>query len=357
MTMYFLDRDAGGRRRARARELATHATHVAAHGIGIGARDLEHRLHGMVRAPTREAKTGDDVVAARVRSRLGHACSHPHAIAVSCRGGSVELSGPILGVEADAVLRATHRVFGVHDVVDRLERHGAPDGVPGLQGPSRAARRKPGYWPPATRLAVGSTGAGAILLGLVRGGFGGIGAALLGTVAVARSLANVRVSELAGAFGRRPAIDVEKTITLHAPLEDVLELFTNPANLPRFMRHVKEVRRIGDDRWRWTVTGPRGMPREWEGFLDRLIPNEEVSWKSVEGVSAGKESSVVFETTAPGVTRLTIRLRYWPPGGLVGHEIARLLGDDPERELDEDMLRLKSLVEVGTGSSLGAGST
>jgi uncharacterized membrane protein len=31
----------------------------------------------------------------------------------------------------------------------------------------------------------------------------------------------------------------------------------------------------------------------------------------------------------------------------VGHAVARLLGADPKRELDDDLLRFKSLLETG----------
>ena len=243
-----------------------------------------------------------------------------------------------------AVTRSTR---GVRVVVDRLERHEAPENVPGLQGAPRTLQRSRAAWPPAVRLVVGGASAAAIALGLARRGGLGVGAAMLGGVVLARSIANMPLVEIGGIRGRRPAIDVGRTITIHAPVQDVLELFAAPETFPRFMRHVKEVRRLGENRWRWVVAGPGGRSFAWEGFLDRVVPNELVRWKSAAGASVANEGSVSAETIAPGVTRLTIRLRYWPPGGLVGHEIARLLGDDPGRELVEDMVRLKSLVELG----------
>jgi uncharacterized membrane protein len=89
------------------------------------------------------------------------------------------------------------------------------------------------------------------------------------------------------------------------------------------------------------------MSFEWDGFFDRLVPNELIVWKSADDASVRHVGSAGFERAAPGTTRVTVHLRYWPPAGLVGHDIARVLGDDPERELDEDMLRLKSLLENG----------
>jgi uncharacterized membrane protein len=38
---------------------------------------------------------------------------------------------------------------------------------------------------------------------------------------------------------------------------------------------------------------------------------------------------------------------YKPPAGMVGHYILSLFGADPRSEIDEDMVRLKSLIELG----------
>ena len=40
-------------------------------------------------------------------------------------------------------------------------------------------------------------------------------------------------------------------------------------------------------------------------------------------------------------------MSYCPPAGILGHTVARLFGADPKSEIDDDMVRLKSLLEVG----------
>ena len=42
-----------------------------------------------------------------------------------------------------------------------------------------------------------------------------------------------------------------------------------------------------------------------------------------------------------------------PPGGALGHLAALLFGADPRSEMDEDLLRLKSLIEEGKTSAPG----
>jgi uncharacterized membrane protein len=35
-----------------------------------------------------------------------------------------------------------------------------------------------------------------------------------------------------------------------------------------------------------------------------------------------------------------------PPGGAMGHAVAALFGADPKRQIDDDMMRVKTLIET-----------
>jgi len=115
---------------------------------------------------------------------------------------------------------------------------------------------------------------------------------------------------------------------------------------PRFMTHVKEVKRLGDAAYRWTVEGPGGARFTWDAEVTRVVPNQLVAWRSRTGSSVQSTGVVHFEKTADG-TKVDIRLSYSPPGGMIGHGVARLLGADPRKEMNDDLLRFKSLVELG----------
>jgi uncharacterized membrane protein len=56
---------------------------------------------------------------------------------------------------------------------------------------------------------------------------------------------------------------------------------------------------------------------------------------------------VRFDPNPDGGTRITIRMCYTPPLGVLGHAFAQMLGVDPKRDMDEDLVRLKSLIEYG----------
>src|SRR5512141_3002943 len=82
--MYLFDPDRGKRRRALARNEMTHAAKVAGDMTGKIRRDVRNHVLGVLaEAESLFRKNGalsDDVLEARVRSKLGRVVSHPSAI-------------------------------------------------------------------------------------------------------------------------------------------------------------------------------------------------------------------------------------------------------------------------------------
>jgi uncharacterized membrane protein len=113
------------------------------------------------------------------------------------------------------------------------------------------------------------------------------------------------------------------------------------------MSHLKEVRPLGDGRWHWVAEGPAGIPMSWDVEMTQFIPKKLLAWRSIPGSKVDTEGAIRFDENSKGGTRITIHLCYKPPAGVVGHFLASLFGADPKREMDEDMVRLKSLIELG----------
>jgi uncharacterized membrane protein/osmotically-inducible protein OsmY len=352
--MYLLDPRRGASRRANVRSQAAHAVRATEALVESGARDLAQRVRGTLAAAKSAARSrlgGDDaddqVVALRVRAQLGRRTAHAHGIHVEVRDGEVELTGPVLSSEWQGVLDGVKRVRGVRSVVDRLEAHASPVGVPALQGGGRprggVARDR---WAPGTRLVAGGAGVYLLARGVLGGGLLGLPSAVAGLALLARAAANARVARVAGAGAE---LHVTKTIRIERPVDEVYAFFTEFQNLPRFMSHVRAVRATGADRTRWSVDGPGGVPVEWEAVTTAQEPNRLVAWESVPGSVVRTAGSVRFAGDG-GRTRMDVTLRYHPPAGALGHAVARLLGADPKRQMDDDLVRLKSLLERGNAT-------
>ncbi|HEX7333013.1 MAG TPA: YtxH domain-containing protein [Pyrinomonadaceae bacterium] len=122
--MYLFDPDRGKRRRAGIRNKAIHINHIATDVATKTQRDLRNRLRGVVcelKALVRPEIASDDVLEARVRSRMGRLVSHPHAIAVKAREGRIILSGPIPTAEVLPLVDAVATMRGVKDIENLLE--------------------------------------------------------------------------------------------------------------------------------------------------------------------------------------------------------------------------------------------
>ena len=353
---YWLDPERGPRRRAQVRDKSAHAMRAASHAAEVSARDLAHRSRGLVaRARTRanalKHPVDDTVLEQRVRARIGRLCSHPGSIHVAARQGTIELRGPILAAEHDAMLKGIARVPGVRGVDDQLAAHESSDGIPGLQGgdgPARPVRADlwQRNWSPATRGLVGAAGLLLLGRGLMRRGITASGTRLLGLGLLVRSATNLPFKRIAGIGAGRKAIELRKDMYVDAPIEEVFAVFSKFEDFPRFMSHVLEVKRIGDDRFKWSVTGPGGVPVSWEAEVTKLVPNEVIAFKSIPGSIIGNAGVIRFVREGSG-THIGLRLSYNPPGGAIGHAFAKVLGADPKKQLDDDFLRLKSLFEVG----------
>lgn len=122
--MYLFDPDRGKRRRAGIRNKAKRINRVATDVAAKTQRDLRNRLRGVVcelKAFVRPGITSDDVLEARVRSKMGRLVLHPHAIAVRAREGRITLSGPILTAEVLPLVDAVATMRGVKDIENLLE--------------------------------------------------------------------------------------------------------------------------------------------------------------------------------------------------------------------------------------------
>jgi uncharacterized membrane protein len=144
---------------------------------------------------------------------------------------------------------------------------------------------------------------------------------------------------------RRRAVDIQKTLHINAPLEQVYAFWSNYENFPLFMSHVREVEDQGSGRSHWRVSGPGGVPIEWNAVLTQQEPNEVIAWRSEAGSMLENAGIIRFTRTDTG-TRVDLRFCYHPPAGGAGQAVAELLGSDPRAKLNEDLGRMKALLEA-----------
>ncbi len=351
--MYLFDPDLGRRRRARIRDDVTRAQTDVRDFVDAGTRDLKNRgtvLMGRTRSLMRRHKASDSVLVERVRSKMGRYVGHPGAIEVSALDGEVTLSGSILAHEHGELIDAVQDVPGVKRVHNELSVYETAAGISELQSESRhrGARAElwEDNWAPGPRL-LASVGATMIALhALRRHGIMRLLTLIAGSTLFLRAVTNKPLRTLAGKDGAR-GIDVQKTIHINAPIEEVYRFLANYENFPTFMRNVRSVQVLPDGRSHWVVAGPLNTPVEWDAFTLRSEPDKLIEWSTVAGSTVEHAGTVHLDSWGDGMTRLHVRMSYNPPAGALGHIVARLFGADPKSEMDEDLMRLKSRLETG----------
>jgi len=148
--------------------------------------------------------------------------------------------------------------------------------------------------------------------------------------------------------GSNQGIHAKGTCIVNLPPEEVYSFWRRFENLPRFMRHLDAVNDLGDGRSRWKAKGPAGMEVEWDATIVADVPNEIITWRSLEGSDVDNAGAVRFER-APGGrgTIVKVNIEYNPIGGVIGAGVAKLFGEEPEQQLDDDLRRFKQVLEVG----------
>jgi hyperosmotically inducible periplasmic protein len=118
--MVLSDPSAGRRRRGYAREKVRHggrATALTSRRTWTRGGDRFHRLGAMTRSFFGDAAPPhDDVLVARIRSRLGHVIAHPHAVSVKAQNGHVSFTGSLPPRDVQRLFEAVSSVRGVTSV-------------------------------------------------------------------------------------------------------------------------------------------------------------------------------------------------------------------------------------------------
>jgi uncharacterized membrane protein len=358
--MYLLDPDWGRRRRSLLRDKAVATVNDFENTLEKAMDDLGNRARGGlagIRAQLSGQEPPDWILEARARAELGWLVRFPGSIEVMVNQGHLTLSGPVLQSEVENLLAHMGRLRGVKQLDNQLEVHASPEGVPGLQGNPRPRAPRTELmqenWSPATRLLTTAGGGLLGLYGLRHGGLSGLVLSALGTGLALRGATNLPPRRLLGYGGGRQAVVVQKAININAPVSRVYALWSNFTNFPRFMAHVHDVRDLGGGRSHWKVKGPAGVVVEWEAIITQQVPERLLAWKSVEGQPLKSAGTVRFDPNPDGSTRVTVRLAYNPPAGALGHAVASFFGTDPKHAMDEDLVRLKSLLETGKTTAEG----
>jgi uncharacterized membrane protein len=143
------------------------------------------------------------------------------------------------------------------------------------------------------------------------------------------------------------ANNARAAITVGKPPEAVYAYWRDFTNLPTFMTHLESVTTDGPTASHWTAKAPIGTV-EWDAEVTEDTPGRQIAWRSTGKARVPNSGRVAF-TPAPGDrgTEVRVELTYDLPGGKAGELVARLFGENPQQQIDDDLRRFKQVLETG----------
>jgi uncharacterized membrane protein len=143
-------------------------------------------------------------------------------------------------------------------------------------------------------------------------------------------------------------IKTEKTVTINKPAEELYRFWHNFENLPRFTKHLQDVKILSDKRSHWTTKGLLDSRIEWDAKIIEDWENQAISWVSEPGADIANSGFIRFQPLSHDRgTEVTVGIEYHPPVGLIGDAIYKLFGEAPLQQIADDLSRFKMLMESG----------
>lgn len=143
-------------------------------------------------------------------------------------------------------------------------------------------------------------------------------------------------------------VKFEKAITINRPVEEVYNFWRNFENLPRCMKHLHSVAEKGETISHWAIKPVENFMLEWDAELIESRANEIIAWKSLPASDVDSAGSVWFRPAVGNRgTVVKVALKYSPPGGKFAAKVAKFFGADAKAVIEDDLYRLKSLLETG----------
>ncbi len=143
-------------------------------------------------------------------------------------------------------------------------------------------------------------------------------------------------------------MELTATTTIRRPAPEVYAFWRDLENLPTFMAHLDEVRATGDRTSHWWAGAPFGTDVGWDAEIIEEVTGETIAWRSVGDADVPNAGTVRFTPAPDGVsTEVHVVLVYDIPGGVVGKAVAKYFGEEPHQQLEDDLRRLKQVLETG----------
>lgn len=149
-------------------------------------------------------------------------------------------------------------------------------------------------------------------------------------------------------------VDLNSTLTIERPREELYAYWRKLENLPNFMSHLKSVKQQDAKLSTWVAKIPGGLGTiQWNAEIVQERTNQLIRWSSMPGSEIENAGEVHFEDAITGEgTIVKTNISYRPPAGDVGGYAAKLLNPAFEKIVKKDLEEFKHLMEDGGAAKI-----
>jgi uncharacterized membrane protein len=133
-------------------------------------------------------------------------------------------------------------------------------------------------------------------------------------------------------------------VVIARPVHDVYAFYCDFANLPRFLGDVVAVQAVGNDAYRWTVSGPFGIRVPLTVVITEQRVDRLIRYRTCGPALLRAHWQIEF-AAGPDARWTRLRERLVTPLGGVGRAVLSLIGKYPDREVAANLTALKTLLE------------
>ncbi len=144
-----------------------------------------------------------------------------------------------------------------------------------------------------------------------------------------------------------PPLKVSRTITILGDRAQIYAYWRNLENLPNFMKHIKKVNKLSEQRYAWEAE-IQGETYRWNAEITEEVKNKLLAWRASQPTDIQHEGRVEFND-APGGSgvELKVVMQYHAAKTAIGKKFLDMLNPVFEQKIREDIRKFKRMVEVG----------
>jgi uncharacterized membrane protein len=141
-------------------------------------------------------------------------------------------------------------------------------------------------------------------------------------------------------------------VVIDRPVRNVYAFYRDFANLPRFLGDVVAVEHVDDRSYRWVVAGPLGARVTVRVTIVEERVDELIRFQTRGQAPLRAQWRLDFAADDDGRTT-HVREQLTVPLGAIGRSMLALIGKFPDREVRDNLNRLKQLLESGAAPQAG----